>query len=491
MNLKITASSLFLYLVCLTTYAQRESSCLRDFSLLSYQINTELGQVEVEQTLYLRDAYLNKLALGEYSQQTSETKYYEYLRPASKKEMKHGIEDAKEYERVFGDGNIYGLSFLPSHFHFFSPRPGFEGSLTGKWEDPYLVLPLGLYPVDSKSLSGVALKVVESNTDYLLLEANGDSYVFYLGYPDAAQVFIRAESVEQIDSRVAMSETFIGQKLFLENHPSLRYRKTPGSDDKQLAGSNPGMEVYISDALSYAEEVLLYCEKSKIYIVLDEYANFRMFDLACMETENEEKWGNYEDEQAELNAQVNGLIASGEPIIDLLENEWLVDLLQGRFRLHQNLKADKASYECLYLRSKDTHLKSFLLAQVDQEGNIYLQSQYSSERGLYHTKIEVQVGDQEFISDRIPALDPRSIRSRIAGRVVEEIHFQGGADNGILEAIAKNPTEEIQIRFTAGGSFYEDIILLPKYKDAIRDAWLLSTYIQNQDSLNARIRGEK
>jgi len=493
MNVKITASSLFLCLIFFTTHAQKGETCSRDYSLLSYTIDTELGNLQVDQEIYLSNAYLEALASGKYDQSPAETKYFEYLRPASKKEMKQGIEEGEKYELVFGDGNVYGLNFLPSHFHFFTPRPGFEGPLAGTWEDPYLILPLGLDPVNSKNLSGIKLKVLENNSDYVLLEGNSSTYIFYPGYPDVSHVFVRAESVDQIDSRTEMSETFIGQRFFLENHASLRYRQRADGPDKHLDPDNPGMEVRVSDVLSYAEEVLLYCGDNKIYVVLDDYASFKMFDLDCLEAENEVRWSSYEDEFSTSNQELNDLISasSGEEIIDIFENDWVIDLLKGRFRLHQDISAEKAAYECLYLKDDESFLKSFLSAHVNIDGEAYLQSHYSSERGLYHTRVHLFINGEEIISDRIRALDPRSIRYRKGNRVIEEIHFQGGADNGMMEQIARNSSEEITIRFSAGGSYYEDIILLPKYKDAIRDSWLLSQLIINEEDLNARIRGDK
>lgn len=492
MNLRITASALFLYLICASLFAQNGAPCSRDYSLLSYSINLDLGELTPDQELFLSDAYLEKHASGEFEKKPSETKYFEYLRPASKKEIKQGIENGGKFETLFGDGNVYGLNFLPPHFHFFSPRPGFEGSLAGKWEDPYLVLPIGLEPVLSKSLSGVKLRVLESNTDYVLMEAEGNSYVFYPGSPDLEEVFIPAEAVEQMEGRQAMLETFIGQRFFLENHPSLRYRNHPEGEDLYLDEDNPGMEIAVTDVVASAHEVLLYCgKKNEVFVVLDEFSAFKISDLDCIETENQSRWASYEDEFGESNTALNELINSGEEIIDIFENQWVVELLQGRFRLHQDLHAAKAEYECLYLQDPESYLSSFLSAHVDQEGEIYLQSQYSSEKGLYHTKIELLYEGEEMASDRIRALDPRSSRIRKDDRVIERIDFRGGADNGILETIAKNSDKEFMIRFTAGGSYYEDVTLLQKYKDAIRDMWLLSQFLKNQDALNARIRGDK
>lgn len=491
MNLKITASTLFLYLICATIFAQDGDPCSRDYSLLSYSIQLDLGELNVGQELYLSNDYLERHSSGEFDQKPSETKYFEYLRPGSKKEIKQGIEDGGPYEVLFGDDNIYGLSFLPPHFHFFSPQPGFEGSLAGKWEDPYLVLPIGLKPVNSQSLKGVKLTVLEKNTDYLLMEGGGNSFVFYPGYPDIDEVFFTAQAVEQIEGREAMAETFIGQRFFLQNHPSLRYRENPEGEDLYLDKGNPGMEIEVRDVLSFPHEVLLYTGgNTPVFVVLDEFSDFAISDLDCLESANQSKWASYEDEFGQANQELNDLISSGEEIIDIFENDWVVDLLQGRFRLHQDLHAEKATYECLYLQDSEAYLKSFLCAHVDQEGEIYLQSQYSSQKGLYHTKIELILDGQEYTSDRIRALDPRSERMRENDRVIEKIHFQGGADNGILEAIARNSGKEISVRFTAGGSYYEDITLLPKYKDSIRDMWLLSVFLKNQEALNARIRGD-
>ena len=66
MNLKITASTLFLYLICAVTFAQDGDPCSRDYSLLSYSIQLDLGELSIGQELYLSNDYLEKQSSGDF-----------------------------------------------------------------------------------------------------------------------------------------------------------------------------------------------------------------------------------------------------------------------------------------------------------------------------------------------------------------------------------------------------------------------------------------
>jgi hypothetical protein len=99
---------------------------------------------------------------------------------------------------------------------------------------------------------------------------------------------------------------------------------------------------------------------------------------------------------------------------------------------------------------------------VSSSGTIYLRSIYRNEDWLYHDQIVVRIGDRELETARIPASDRRNSRrvtqqaesgTRDARRttqkryISETILFTNGADNGILAAIAADPSAPVELRF--------------------------------------------
>jgi hypothetical protein len=97
---------------------------------------------------------------------------------------------------------------------------------------------------------------------------------------------------------------------------------------------------------------------------------------------------------------------------------------------------------------------------ISSSGTIYLRSVYREDDWIFHDQIEARVGDRVLETDRIPASDRRNTRrvtqkatesrgSRSGDKryIAESILFSGGADNGILQAIAADPTQPVVLRF--------------------------------------------
>src|SRR5215211_6742393 len=99
---------------------------------------------------------------------------------------------------------------------------------------------------------------------------------------------------------------------------------------------------------------------------------------------------------------------------------------------------------------------------IHSSGRISLRSVFRNEDWIYHDQIVVRIGDREVESSQIPASDRRNTRrvtqeatseTRDARRttqkryVSEMILFTNGSDNGILAAIAANPSQAIELKF--------------------------------------------
>ena len=68
---------------------------------------TTFAEVEEGENVFLRKEYLEAVQRGIFDQQSSSTVHYEFLRPATRKELKTG--EVKDFvrEKVGKDGNVY------------------------------------------------------------------------------------------------------------------------------------------------------------------------------------------------------------------------------------------------------------------------------------------------------------------------------------------------------------------------------------------------
>jgi len=109
-----------------------------------------------------------------------------------------------------------------------------------------------------------------------------------------------------------------------------------------------------------------------------------------------------------------------------------------------------------------TNVRKRIEPVIHSSGRIYLRSVFRNTDWIYHDQVAVKIGDRELESARIPASDGRNTRRVIQDAeyetrgnrrterkryVGETILFTNGADNGILNAIAADPSKPIELRF--------------------------------------------
>jgi hypothetical protein len=109
-----------------------------------------------------------------------------------------------------------------------------------------------------------------------------------------------------------------------------------------------------------------------------------------------------------------------------------------------------------------TNVRKRIEPVIHSSGRIYLRSVFRNTDWIYHDQVVVRIGDRDFESDRIPISDRRNTRRVIQdaeyGRrgsrrteqkryVGETILFTNGADNGIMNAIAADPSKPAELRF--------------------------------------------
>lgn len=121
--------------------------------------------------------------------------------------------------------------------------------------------------------------------------------------------------------------------------------------------------------------------------------------------------------------------------------------------------------------------RTYLKVLVNNTGYNYLESQYYGSDWLFHTRVEVKIGDAIYKSDDVSTFDENNSRDNTGGSVWETISYTKDRDNGIIVAIALAGDTPIKVRF-AGDEGVKDITLSKKDQQAIQDSYRLSQLLK-------------
>ncbi len=127
--------------------------------------------------------------------------------------------------------------------------------------------------------------------------------------------------------------------------------------------------------------------------------------------------------------------------------------------------------------AKNSYDRSMLQVNVNSSGYSYLEDQYYGNDWIFHTRIEVLVGEDKYISDDIPTYDKNNHKENGSDSVWESISYTLNRDNGIMTAIAEGSSTPIKVRFT-GGDGVKDITLSKIDQQAIKDSYELAGLIK-------------
>lgn len=150
--------------------------------------------------------------------------------------------------------------------------------------------------------------------------------------------------------------------------------------------------------------------------------------------------------------------------------------LKKKFNYKYDEFQEKGWYEAKTQTVANTFDKKMLKVNVNNVGFAYLSDQYYAEDWLFHTRLEVKIGDTLYKTDDVPTYDPHNQTNNSGGSIWEFIDYTAGKDNGIIKAIAESGTAPIRVRFT-GGQGVDDITLAERDRQAIKDAYELSNLI--------------
>jgi len=151
--------------------------------------------------------------------------------------------------------------------------------------------------------------------------------------------------------------------------------------------------------------------------------------------------------------------------IEALKNKFTYDPSSGYFK--HNLWAGRAPK------------RRTLTVDVFNNGSYILSSNYYGENNLGHNRIIVEVGDETMSSERISTSNEREhIVQTDESKRFEINNYTNYRDNGIFEAIGKNPEAEVEIKFDSPRASSNMVPLPEQDKEAIIDAYFLSMLIR-------------
>lgn len=474
----------FLYtllLVFLTTellHAQHIGDCAFNYKALQKSVYLEPEHVSSDKAVYLSANYIEKLKAGAYRAQNSGLIYYEYVRPASKKELKSQEIENPGREKIASDGKIYVPRTSSGQFHFFHPSKIFNGSFNPRWIEPNLVVPMGLKPFDVLPFADKKFWVVERKTDYILFEVEKQQVVYFIDYPRMEDVFETEEIRAQVAAKGEEAGRLIGRDWFIQEEELPQFRSEADlAAPQEIFYLDHLTELnFTSSKVSQFNTTLFSGEDS---LTIDEGSQFKILDKKCVLGQQlsyaERLRENFETE----NIRLQEALKNQNPD-DWSKDPWVRQTLFKRFWLLPS-KREKSSYQYVLLDKEGTFEQSYLYADTDIEGNLSLVSRFVSKEGLYHNRILLYRGyDRDSLeSSRVSTRNRNSVRTYREGIIVEEIEFSDERDLALLKKIALNAQQRIRIRYKAGGKYYRDIVLDDFYKQQIRDVYMLAQILKN------------
>lgn len=156
------------------------------------------------------------------------------------------------------------------------------------------------------------------------------------------------------------------------------------------------------------------------------------------------------------------------------EDKKRLEILKKKF----NFKRDEFNDSEWYANKKqaDTYGKC-LMVHVNSDGYIYLEDQYYAEDWIFHTRIEVKIGENVYKSENVETYSEDNKTTNDGGSVWENISYTGNKDNGIIKAIAESGNMAVKVRFV-GRQYNSDFTLANRDKQSIKEGYELSELLK-------------
>jgi hypothetical protein len=452
---------------------QQVTTCEYDYQRLKATVEVDGTTIQPGVEVRLCQTYLDKLNDRTYAQVSSDVRYYQYVRPASRKELRKGKVKGSAKEQIGRDENIYIDIPLAADAHFFEATRAFEGQYEPTWKRQEMILPVGVEPIDIRIYAAEPLKVLARETDYVLLSVADRQVVFYRGFPPLAQVFDPPNARRQLAEKYREAEQWLGRKVLIRQ-PEELVSPPLGQSGAWVWAENLSQPQEIQSVIDVTrDEVVFGMVDQRRTLRLSQDNQVRLFDANCVDARKQAYLDSLRKVFSKQEVQL-------EAFADLSTSQWsdnadLKGHLAGRFG-PQQWPDTNATYRYLLqpARSSQPHV----YPRVDQHGKCWLVSHYLSEEGLYHTRLRIFVGNDSMDTHRVSPVDGRNQRSYRGQQIIEEVVFDHPQDQSIMAAIARSGEKPVRIKFIAGGDFYREVRLPALYRSAIRDAWMWAQTLQ-------------
>ena len=484
-SLRIDSGSDFLMYDCLCMEGKDELGnlidtgnsnfgCLIRYGELKTKIKGE-NRINVGSDLYIKDEYLLKVVGAKISDYRY-FGYYEYLRPARGEEITYGLTSSYFHKKI--NGHIYKDELTFSSHGFFKASGSFGGNynLMSNGENENHV-PFGLFPEDVFELENVPLKLLRLTDKYLVLSANGRKIAYYRNPElELGEVFENAYYRGLITKRFNRFRYLLGKKVrVVKKDQSLLIK----SDNMNIFTPlfSKELEFIVDDIKCYPDRTIMYYKDrygARSGLLIDSKTDFNMYDANCM--------GRKEETHRLLNVSYGDKIdqyAKGRiPLSNLKRDTTTLNALFLRFNFAPDPKTGIYWYTHKNQVMKDNLMNKYLKMTCTKDGYGYLMSLYTNTNRVNHTSIVASMEGKILNSATIPLgdSDNQTVTEPQSGQIWETVHYTNERDNGIIKMIAQNVEKNIGVRFVGGRNF--DIQLSDKHKKAIRDTYVLSSYLK-------------
>ena len=130
--------------------------------------------------------------------------------------------------------------------------------------------------------------------------------------------------------------------------------------------------------------------------------------------------------------------------------------------------------------------QSFIQVHLDEQGELYISSNYCGSEELGHVGLRVYDGIFQARTDSVSLADPNNYHSDFMDKHWEKVSYRNGKDNGVIQFIAENADRNLKAVFLGKRNY----IVVPGFPDkqAVKVALGLSIAMKRRIQLEKEIK---
>lgn len=396
--------------------------------------------------------------------------FREYLRPAGRKEIKSGVVQGFPQEYVAPDSNVYVVSKVPDEQFFFATEEDSQEGFDLLQIAGQPMVPIGLKPHSLSEKARERLLLMEQRATYWLFLADEKLLVFYPQSIEVDQFLGTPVDPQMMARRISIQQNLVGQQLVMPGKEVAAGRSIVAVEEDDegylvLGVENGGSNTLRSELVHYR---------------MDDDSNFEIYNRGCINQINVRVKEAQEKRIAGMENYFNALAKGEIPIQSMLSQPAYLTIINDRFQLMSDLSGRLSWYIHLEQIPGTVQDQSFVQANLNNTGEMHLQSTLLVPEGFRHVRVEAKIGDKVWKSHTVPFYDGRSQPLRIGNQMQENIRYTRLDNRALIEAIAANAERDIDIHFI-NASGQRIVKPLPKaHRMAIRDTWIMYLWLSAQ-----------